>query len=280
MTTAKQVARAGALACLTAGLSINSGDLLAQQSHPDTLVVSHTRSAADQNGASTRATHAPQPDLTPLFAWDFVMKGNVDYVVARAEKGRLQSNKLAKPIVTMSHHQATAGEPPHATTKPLRPAGAGKYVCCVITCADLGEEVAPMLGLQRRDVLELRLPGPFVNAESVALIERTIKRHRLCLVLILSHQRCDSLRAHESGSGDALDRRIAKLRGHADRLQRSLIDVMARKQREQILASSSTLQSHIRKGLLRIVPGTIHEETGAIAWQHRSAQALPLSPIK
>ena len=82
-------------------------------------------------------------------------------------------------------------------------------MCCVITCADVDIEIAPMLGLADKDVLVLRIAGPFVNAEAIALVESTIKNHRLCLVLVLGHERCDSLRLREEGPEVALDRRVA-----------------------------------------------------------------------
>jgi hypothetical protein len=54
----------------------------------------------------------------------------------------------------------------------------------------------------------------------------------------------------------------------------------SRPSRELILASSRTLHTRTQKDLLRIVPGVLNERTGAIAWQDRKAQQLPLSPVK
>jgi hypothetical protein len=91
------------------------------------------------------------------------MSGNAGYVAARRERARRQSNKLIEPSVTKSHHETGMGKNGHGATQPARPAGAGKHLCCVITCVDI--EIAPMLGLAHKHVLVLRLAGPFVNAE-------------------------------------------------------------------------------------------------------------------
>ncbi len=137
-----------------------------------------------------------------------------------------------------------------------------------------------MLGLAHKDVLVLRLAGPFVNAEAVALVERTIKKHRLCLVLVLGHGRCDSLRLREKGPQDALDRRVAAMRTHVGRIKQTLAQRLVETQHELILASSRTLHTRTQRDLLRVVPGVLNERTGAMAWQHRKAQQLPLSPVK
>lgn len=244
----------------------------------------HVRTAEDHNGAGTRATHVPQPRLTALFAWDFVMKGNARFVAARRERARLQSNKLARPVVTKSHHESHAGEHAHATTKPGRPAGAGKYVCCVVTCADGQEEIAPLLGLARKDVLELRVAGPFVTAEAVALIERTIEKHRLNLVLVLGHDHCAALAPRGKRGAklpeDALERRLAPIRTEARSTRQTLQQALAKRQRTMMLATSRLMRDRIKTDQLRIIPGVIDEQTGAIEWLQRRIQELPVSPVK
>lgn len=280
MGTARQAKQIVANTCLGLLISVGSANVSAQEPEASSSKPAHERTATDQNGTGTGPTHAPQPDLRPLFAWNFVMKGNAAFVAARREHARLHSNKRIEPIVTKSHHEVDKGHHGHAATRPARPAGAGKYVACVITCADVETRIAPMLGLADEDVLVLRLAGPFVNAEAIALIERTIEKHRLCLVLVLSHERCDSLRPHPKGPEDALDRRVAALRGHARLARQTLAQSLCQKQRELMLASSRTLNQRTQKDQLRIVPGVIDERTGAIAWHHRRAQGLPLAPVK
>lgn len=289
MGTATQATRIAANTWLTVLLAIGTSNLYAQEhgahEHGAEEVAkqgkpAHVRTSDEQNGAATAPVHAPQPDLRPLFAWNFVMSGNARFVAARREKARRQSNKLIAPSVTMSHHGAGKDEQGHAETQPARPAGSGKYVCCVITCADGETEIAPMLGLANQDVLVLRLAGPFVNAEAIALVERTIKEHRLCLVLVLGHEQCDSLRLDRQGPEDALDRRVAALRGHLGRTGQTLAQRLVETQRELMLLSSKILHTRTRKDKLRIVPGVINQRSGAIAWLHRKAQQLPLSPVK
>ena len=107
MRTARQVARVATSTWLLVLMAISSAHLLAQEHGATRSKPATARSASDQNGTNARPTHDPQPDLRPLFAWNFVMKGNADYVAARREKARLHSNKLAQPIVTRSHHDAT-----------------------------------------------------------------------------------------------------------------------------------------------------------------------------
>jgi len=267
---------AGILVCTAASTATE----LRAQEHVTPTKPAHERTAPDQNGGGKRPTHAPQPSLRALFAWNFVMKGNVACVATRREKARLQSNKLAQPVVTKSHHDASKHDHGHATTKPVRPAGAGKYVCCVVTCADGGEAIAPLLGLTRKDVLELRLAGPFVTAEAIALIERAIEKHRLSLVLVLTHDGCDALKHSGKSPEDALDRRVAAVRGLARRSQQTLAQAIGKRQRELMLVSSKVMQNRIKTDLLRIVPGVIHERTGAISWQHKRIQELPVTPVK
>lgn len=267
---------AGIFMITVAGTAV---DLQAQEHHPPQKPA-HERTAADHNGAAKRPTHAPQPTLRALFAWNFVMKGNAAFVAARREKARLHSNKLAQPVVTKSHHDGHDHDHGHAHTKPARPAGAGKYVCCVVTCADGNEEIAPLLGLARKDVLELRLAGPFVTAEAIALIERAITKHRLSLVLLLTHDRCAALQPSGKSPQDALDRRVAAVRGFARRSQQTLAQAIGKRQRELMVVSSKVMQSRIKTDLLRIVPGVIHEQSGAISWQHKRSQELPVTPVK
>jgi len=68
-----------------------------------------------------------------------------------------------------------------------RPAGAKKNVCAVITCADVDGDVPALLGFALKDVLELRLARPFVNAGAVALLDRIRKKYRTTLILVLPH---------------------------------------------------------------------------------------------
>ncbi|MBM3962061.1 MAG: hypothetical protein FJ306_09215, partial [Planctomycetes bacterium] len=85
-------------------------------------------------------THAPLPELPPLAALAHCQTGNAAHVRARAS---------GKPVPTAAD----------------RPAGAGKYVCAVLVCADAGVDVPALMGLAPADVLLLAAPGPFASPE-------------------------------------------------------------------------------------------------------------------
>ena len=207
------------------------------------------------NTAATRATHAPQPKLPPLVAWLHVQLGNRAFV-----------------------HSREACEPP----PPLepRPAGAGRYVCAVLICADADFAVAERLGLLREDVLELRVPGPFVSPETTALLARVVRDERLSLILVLGHDDCRSLAADAADADDALGRRVRALQRDAARHGESLERLLLLRQSEQLLAASAFLRDQVDADELRVLPGLCRTESGAIVWQHRRAQGLPLAPVK
>jgi len=258
--------------------------------------------AADRNGGAKAATHAPKPRLKPLIAWEFIKLCNAEYVQQLAEK-----RKRKQPAEHGSEHGAQhaddAGhqEPGHhgsghhgsghhgsgkhkaghhqPTPRPVRPSGAGRYVCAVLACADQAVELAPVLGLQRKDVLILRTPGPFVSPEAVALLERAVERHRLSLVLVLGHRDCDSLRQPKDRE-DALTRRLVALRRLARRGGRSLHEALVHQQRELLLASSSPLARAVDRDHLRVVPALLDARTGTIQWVPRRAHTLPIAPVK
>lgn len=199
------------------------------------------------------ATHAPLPELPPLAALAHCQKGNAEHVRARA---------TGKPA------------PPPGD----RPAGAGKYVCAVLACADAGVDVPGLLGLAAADVLLLTAPGPYASPETVALLERTVADHRLSLVVVLGHADCASL-ARRPGN-DALQRRRDAAHAEAQRRGEALAPTVARMQRDLLLAASDALRAKSDAGALRILPATVDTATGAIAWLHARAEALPVAPVK
>ncbi|MCB9879605.1 MAG: hypothetical protein H6835_18580 [Planctomycetes bacterium] len=211
----------------------------------------------DHNGAAARPTHDPQPTLPPLVAWQHVQAGNDTFV----------------------RHRRDDLPPPEL---PPRPSGAGRYVCAVVVCADFDGTVAQHLGLAAEDVLVLRVPGPFVTAESAALLERVVSRERVSLVLLLAHRRCESLRPprDDERAPDAIDRRRETAVRDAERLGVPLRDALLRAQRELLLATSTPLQLATAEDRLRIVPGVVDDRTGAIDWRNRRSDELPLAPVK
>ncbi|MFN9277397.1 MAG: hypothetical protein ACK53T_05220 [Planctomycetota bacterium] len=203
--------------------------------------------------AAGPATHAPQPELPPLAALAHCQAGNAEHVRARA-----------------------AGKPTPAPAE--RPAGAGKYVCAVLVCADAGADVPALLGLAPADVLLLAAPGPFASPETVALLERTVADHRLSLVLVLGHADCASL-ARRAG-GDALQRRRDAAHAEAQRRGEALAPTVVRMQRDLLLAGSDALQAKSAANALRVLPATVEPATGAITWLHARAETLPIAPVK
>jgi carbonic anhydrase len=212
-------------------------------------------------------THAPLPVLRPLDAWLHIRAANAACLSARE-----------------------AGLPAPA---PERPGGAGRYVCAVFICADADLDIPAVLGLQRRDVLLISTPGPFVSPESIGLLERLVREERLSLVLILTHTSCRTLTAPPRADTrpgveprqDALAQRLESMRAEAKRNEISLGSfslgrALVLSQREHLLASSDELRARVTADQLRIVPGEVDTNTGAFVWHHHRADELPLLPVK
>jgi carbonic anhydrase len=202
-------------------------------------------------------THAPRTSLSPALAREHVAAGNAAFAEARS--------KGATP-------------PPPAP----RPAGTGRWVCAVIVCADVDLDVPAALGLARSDVLLISTPGPFVDPETVALVEQAVAEERLSLVLVLSHEHCRTLAIARGNTPqqDAVAARIASLQAEAARTRAPLVRTLVRSQREQLLVASDALKEHVGKDTLRILPGELDARTGAIRWHHDRADALPMPPVK
>ena len=217
-----------------------------------------TKSTAEQKrGTKDAPTHAPLLTLPPLAAWAAVKAGNEALLAARA-----------------------SGKPPPKLAD--RPAGAGRYVCAVLVCADANIDLPALLGLQQKDVLLLSAPGPFVQPEVVALLEQTTRDERLPLVLVLGHPDCTTLstRTGRTPQQDALARRLDAVRAEAQRTQTSLTKALVLMQREHLLAASDELREHVAKDELRVIPGEVDVRTGALVWHHHRADELPLQPVK
>ena len=203
--------------------------------------------------AKAPATHAPLPQLPPLAAWRHLQQGNAAYAQALA-----------------------AGKSAPAPAD--RPAGAGKHVCAVVVCADAPVDAAALLGLARADALVVAVPGPFVAAETVALLERAVVDHRLSLVVVLGHTDCESLA--ERREADALRRRRDAVHAEAQRRGEPLAPTAVRMQRDLLVASSELLRQRCEADQLRVLPATFDARTGAVQYCQRAADALPVSPVK
>ncbi|MBL8730918.1 MAG: hypothetical protein JNN13_00940 [Planctomycetes bacterium] len=216
-----------------------------------------TSPATQKRGSPDAPSHAPHPELRPLPAFEHVKNGNEAMAKARA---------------------ANTAVPPPAE----RPAGAGRYVCAAIVCADADLDVPALLGLAQKDVLVIATPGPFVQPETVALLEQVVAEDRLSLILVLTHDRCRTLTAAPSGSATntTLQRRLALAAATGRQRHRSLRDAMAPLQREQLLAASAPLREKLLRDELRVMPGEVADRTLAIRWLQNRAEELPVPPVK
>jgi carbonic anhydrase len=213
--------------------------------------------AETKNGAPARPTHAPQLELPPLVAWHHVRAGNEALVAAQRQRG-------AQP------------EPQ------ARPAGAGRYVCAAIVCADADVDVPWLLGLRRRDVLLLTAPGPFVQPEAIARLEQAVADERLSLVLVIGHDHCRTLKVRSgvTSAQDALAQRVDVARREAERTRASLVQALVRQQCQQIVAASDLLRDHVTTDTLRVLPAELDTETGALTWLHARIDEYALRPIR
>lgn len=244
------------LAAFTAALLLGGG-LLAQHVPPPAAPPSHAEPQAPQKrGSSEAPTHAPQPDLPPALAFAHVRAGHDAWLAARTRK---------EPA------------PPPAD----RPAGAGRYVCAVLVCADCDFDVPAALGLRRRDVLLLSVPGPFVTPEVAAMLERQVLQERLSLVVLLAHPRCATVPPTAAATPpDALSTRADLVRRDAARLRLPLAKALVLGQRELLLASSDELRQRAAEDHLRLVAAEVDPSTASITWHLKATDSMPMPPVK
>lgn len=240
-------------------LAAATGRLPAQQHDPAEAPRSrpHLATAAEQKrGARTAPTHAPQPELPPLVAWLHVKQGN-----QAAQQAFAKRQPLPLPAT--------------------RPAGGGRYLCAVLICADADVDIAPLLGLQRRDVLVIAVPGPFTDPLVQTLLERTFAAEGFPLLLMLGHDHCRTLAPRPpTALRDAIDRRIDHAAAEANRRQLSLGKALLLQQREQLLAASDQLRAAVGNNNLRVLPAELNGKTGALVWHHQPLDVLPFAPVK
>ena len=244
------------LAAITAALLLGSG-LLAQHVPPPAAPPSHPEpQATRKRGTGEAPTHAPQPELPPALAFAHVRAGHDAWFAARTRK-----------------------EP--APPPPDRPAGAGRYVCAVLVCADCDFDVPAALGLRRRDVLLLSVPGPFVTPEIAAVLERQVLQERLSLVVLLAHPRCAALQPTAAGTPpDALSARADLVHRDAARLRLPLAKTLAQGQRELLLACSDELRQRAADDHLRVVAAEVDPSTASITWHLKATDSMPMAPVK
>jgi len=225
-----------------------AGAVLVAQGKPD--------GADTKRGAPAAPTHNPRPHLPPTAAMAHLQQGHAAWLARR----RL-------------------GQPEPAT--PERPAGAGRYVCAVLHCAELELDLPAALGLARRDVLLLSLPGPFVTPEVAAMLQRLQRDERLSLILVISHDNCQALQPQaEVSPKDALARRADHVRQEATRRQQTLAATMADLQRQLLLAASADLRAAVAADTLRIVVAEIAPRSEELQWRLPASHSLPMPPVR
>ncbi len=85
-----------------------------------------------------------------------------------------------------------------------KPEGAGRYLAAVVVCADADLDPAKIFGQKRTDLLILASPGPRIEARDLSLIERALRKHRLSLCLVLTHEGCETLSQRPEGEDEEL----------------------------------------------------------------------------
>jgi len=198
--------------------------------------------------------HAPHPALTPAAALAFVRDGNARCAVAR-----------------------TAGTAP--APLPPRPAGAGRYVVAVVTCADAALDVPALLGLRSEDVLVISNAGASVDSDAIELLERAIARERLSLCIVLTHADCASLSPSPAPDERGNARRAAA-REFATRRRLPLDKAQALLQRELLLGASTLVAEANRNGSLTVAAASADATTGVLAWHLSRADSLPIAPVR
>jgi carbonic anhydrase len=248
------------LAWIAAALLMPLGTAAAQAPHAapagDSKGAAPPTTAEQKRGTPPLPTHAPQPEVPPLALLAHVREGHERWLEARR-----------------------GGKPAPAPAE--RPAGAGRYVCAVVVCADCDLDVPALLGLRRADVLLFSVPGPFVTPEVSAAIERQVLHERLGLVLLFTHTHCATLApADDATPPDVLAAKAALAAKEALRRRQPLGKTLVQAQRELLLASAEGLSRQAAVDKVRIVPAEIDSATGAITWHQRPIDALPMPPVK
>ena len=201
--------------------------------------------------------HAPHPFLPPAAALECLRAGLVLYAAASMK-----------------------GQSPPPPSE--RPGGAGRYVAAVVCCADADLDLSGMFGLAQKDLLVIRVPGPFLSLEITALLEQAVLRERLSLCVVLSHADCACLSAEatQSPAGQALKSRIEAARALATERHLALPAAIAGNERDQLIWSSPPISAAIKEGRFRIVPATFFAPTKTVLMHLSRKEEMPIAPVK
>lgn len=207
------------------------------------------------------AVHAPHPSLPPTAALDHLRRSNAA-VVAR---GR-------------------SGQPPAPPFE--RPAGAGRFVASVVTCAELPADLPHLLGLRAEDLLVIRNAGGTCDADVRDLVAWAAATERLSLCIVLTHQPCacvpatpTAAAANTDATAQPLDRGAAA-RALAARRQLQLARAQAIVQAEQLLGAAPLLRTLADRGEFRVVGASLDAVSGAVDWHLSRADDLPIAPVR
>ena len=200
-----------------------------------------------------------------------------------------------------AQHERTLRKKPTADdehAQPQRPAGAGRYVCAVLACADSGVDVCATLGLSPKDVLLIQNTAATADADTAELLARAAATHGLSLVIVLAHDGCESLgegarKLPESAANAVpeprVEQRAAPARAMAARLRVSLAHAHALRQQERLAAAlrdRPVAHADCNAGeeppmpTVRVVAATIDAATGRVAWRTQRADSLPIAPVR
>jgi hypothetical protein len=215
--------------------------------------------AATKRGTALPPTHRPQPELTPYQTLTY-LQGAVAAAAARRSGAAAETGQPTPPAAE-------------------RPAGAGRYLAAVVTCADADLDCAAWFGVPRTDLLVLASPAGLVAPEAVALLETMATEQRLSLVILVGHDDCASRRIQAtSPARQLLARRLAAAGCDAAIPAAATLALLAA-QREALLAASDELAERAAQDRLRVVTA-ICGRGGELRWLGPTAAALPIAPVK
>ncbi|MHC5063869.1 MAG: hypothetical protein ACYTG5_07830 [Planctomycetota bacterium] len=134
-----------------------------------------------------------------------------------------------------------------------KPEGAGRYLAAVVVCADADLDPAKIFGQRRKDLLILSSPGPRMEARDLALIERAVRKHRLSLCLVLTHEGCETLDQEPEDADEELWQRYLQATAElAAKHQVPMADAHAVSQSKLILAGSDLLNRAQQQGRFQV----------------------------
>lgn len=230
-----------------------------------------TPAAVSKRGTELPPTHRPLPAPTPFDALSHLQ---ATAAAAAAER----SGRTAPATAKAATEKAATGKPAAAE----RPAGLGRYVAAVVTCADADLDCAALFGVPRRDLLVLATPGGLVDADAVALLEAMASEQRLGLVVLLGHDDCASRTIGGASRAQRLFAKRLAVAGCEAAAPAAATLALLAAQRDALLAASDDLTERVAQDGLRIVAARReHGEGGdTVRWLLARSATMPIAPVK